>query len=95
MANDILIFTIGIMLMQISAGVKTKFKPKEFFSPGIFGDVSLLATVVIMSFAMPAATCTVIFAQQYKTDARFAAKGVLMSTLLCLITIPVFALLLG
>lgn len=173
MANDILIFTIGVMLMQISAGLKTKLNFKQFLSPGIFGvligfalflanislpgflgksvsiigaattplsmfvigsqlgdikfreitgdrsiyvaglvkllivpalaffivriifgDVSLLGTVVIMSFAMPAAACTVIFAQQYKGDAKFAAKGVLMTTLFCLITIPVFALLL-
>jgi malate permease and related proteins len=174
MANDILMFTIGIMLIQISAGAKTKFNLKEFFSPGIFGvligfalflssitlpeflgksvsvigaattplsmivigsqlggirfkelagdiniyaasfvkllvvplialaivrfvfgDVSLLAKVVIMSFAMPAAACTVIFSQQYNSDADFAAKGVLVSTLFCLATIPVFAVLLG
>jgi malate permease and related proteins len=174
MANDILMFTIGIMLIQISAGVKTKFNLKEFLSPGIFGvligfalflssitlpeflgksvsvigaattplsmivigsqlggirfrelagdiniyaasfvkllvvplialaivrfvfgDVSLLAKVVIMSFAMPAAACTVIFSQQYNSDADFAAKGVLVSTLFCLATIPVFAVLLG
>lgn len=173
MANDILMFTIGIMLIQISAGAKTKFSPREFLSPGIFGvligfalfllgitlpeflgksvaaigaattplsmivigsqlggiklralaadisiyaasfikllavpviaflivryafgDVSLLAKVVIMSFAMPAAACTVIFSQQYNSDADFAAKGVLMSTLFCLATIPVFAILL-
>lgn len=173
MANDILMFTIGIMLIQISAGAKTRFSLMEFLSPGIFGvligfalfllgitlpeflgksvaaigaattplsmivigsqlggiklralaadvsiyaasiikllavpviaflivryafgDVSLLAKVVIMSFAMPAAACTVIFSQQYNSDADFAAKGVLMSTLFCLATIPVFAILL-
>jgi len=173
MANDILMFTIGIMLMQMSAGVKTKFEIKEFLSPGIFGvlfgfvlfitsitlpkflgtsisiigaattplsmfvigsqlgdirfkelagdkniymasfvkllivpaaamfvirvlfgDFSLLATVVIMSFAMPAAACTVIFSQQYNGDVKFAAKGVLLSTLFCLITIPIFAIIL-
>jgi hypothetical protein len=174
MANDILMFTIGIMLIQVSAGAETKFRLKEFLSPGIFGviigfalfllgitlpeflgksvsvigaattplsmivigsqlggirlrelagdrsiyaasfikllivpaiallivrfafgDVSLLAKVVIMSFAMPGAACTVIFSQQYNSDADFAAKGVLMSTLFCLATIPVFALLLN
>jgi len=174
MANDILMFTVGIMLIQISAGAETKFRLKEFLSPGIFGviigfalflmgitlpeflgksvsvigaattplsmivigsqlggirlkelagdksiyaasfikllivpaiallivrfafgDVSLLAKVVIMSFAMPGAACTVIFSQQYNSDADFAAKGVLMSTLFCLATIPVFAVLLN
>lgn len=174
MANDILMFTVGIMLIQISAGAETKFRLKEFLSPGIFGvfigfalflggitlpeflgksvsvigaattplsmivigsqlggirlrelagdrsiyaaslikllivpsiallivrfafgDVSLLAKVVIMSFAMPGAACTVIFSQQYNSDADFAAKGVLMSTLFCLATIPVFAVMLN
>jgi len=171
MVNDIMIFTVGISLIQRSAGRKTKLNVKEFLSPGIIGicigftlfltdnslpllinksieiigaattplsmfvigsqiaeikfkelvgdkviyitsfaklliiplatmfvtriifnDFSLLATVATISFAMPIASCTTIFSQQYKGDVDFATKGVLLSTLLCLITIPIFAI---
>ncbi len=173
MVNDILIFTIGVVLIQISAGLKAKLNFKDFINPGLIGiflgfilfltsttlpkflgdsvsmigaatsplsmfvigsqlgdikfkeiagdwkiygfsfvkllivpavaifivrillgEVSLLSTVVMMSFAMPAAAVTVIFAQQFNGDVKFATKGVLISTLLCLATIPVFAILL-
>ena len=39
MVNDILIFTVGIMLIQYSAGTKTKMDLKGLLSPGIFGVV--------------------------------------------------------
>lgn len=57
----------------------------------IIGSGSLLSTVIIIEAAMPAAAVTVIFTQQFHGDVEFAAKGVLMSTLLCILTIPVVA----
>lgn len=37
MVNDILIFTIGLVLVQMSAGAKLRFDPKQFLSPGLIG----------------------------------------------------------
>jgi len=37
MINDILIFTVGIILIQMSAGAKLKLEPKQFLSPGLIG----------------------------------------------------------
>ena len=56
------------------------------------GAHSLLATVIIMEASMPAAMSSAIFTKQYKGDVEFATKGVLMSTLFCIITIPVLAI---
>ena len=173
MVNDIMLFTVGIMLIQLSAGAKAKINLKGFFTPGIIGvifgyilflcnlqlpgflgksiniigaattpltmfvigiqlgglklkeilgdvniyimsfmklliipgitllimhfffkDTSLLSKVLIMSFAMPAAACTTIFSEQYNADVGFATKGVLLSTMLSVGTISIFAMLL-
>ncbi len=173
MVNDVLLFTVGIAIVQFSAGEKTKIEWKEFLSPGIvsiiagyamfllnirlpeflgnsvsilgsattplsmfiigsqlgdiqikelFGDIkiyvlsaakliilpvlvyfiirnllhdtSLMGNVLILSFAMPAAVCTSIFAEEYNGDVKFATKGILLSTVLCMITIPAFAIML-
>lgn len=61
----------------------------------VIGPDSLLSTVIIMEAAMPAAAVTVIFTQQFRGDVEFAAKGVLMSTLLCIFTIPIVAVILS
>ncbi|MDO4485972.1 MAG: AEC family transporter [Bacillota bacterium] len=58
------------------------------------GTGSLLATVLVMQAAMPVAMCSVIFSEQYKADVSFATKGVLLTTLMCIITIPLYAILL-
>lgn len=173
MVNDIFLFTIGIILIQLSAGSKKQINLKGMLSPGMFGivigfglflfnyqlpdflagsinligaattpltmlviglqlgnivikelfenitlyilsfmkllvipgavlllmryglrDFSLLAKVIIIEFAMPAAACATIFSQQYDSDVTFATKGVLLSTIFSIITIPIFAILL-
>ena len=168
MVNDVVIFTIGMMLIQMSAGAKLRFEPKLFLNPGLLGvsvllflldirlpeviggavemvgdattpltmfiigyqlgglkakeilkdasiyvisftkllivpvlalivlrvavgDFSLLEKVLIMSFAMPAGSVSVIFSQQYRGETAFATKTVLLSTLFSIVTIPVFA----
>ena len=35
--NDILLFTVGIMLIQLSAGAKLRMDPKQIISPGLIG----------------------------------------------------------
>lgn len=174
MVNDILIFSIGIMLIQKASGKKEGLNIKDLLTPGMVGvligfalflfnvqlpgflgdsiniigaattpitmiaigmqigrmkvkdifsggtiyimsfvklillpliaylifyiilkDTSLLANVVVMDFAMPAAMCTAIFSQQYGADYQFASKGVLISTLFSIVTIPLFTILLS
>ena len=56
------------------------------------GDMSLMEKVAVMSFAMPVASATVLFSRQYRGETDFATKVVLLSTLLSLITIPLFAI---
>ena len=35
--NDVLLFTVGIMLIQLSAGAQLKMDPKQIISPGLIG----------------------------------------------------------
>ena len=37
--NDVLIFTVGIMLIQMSAKANLKIEPKQFESPGLIGVI--------------------------------------------------------
>ena len=55
-------------------------------------DTSLFSKVFILMQGMPAATVTTIVAQTYNSDADFAAKGVMLSTMLSLVTLPMFAM---
>lgn len=60
----------------------------------IIGTGSLLASTIVIESAMPVAMCAVIFSQQYKADVNFAVKGVMLTTVMCIVTIPIFAILL-
>lgn len=61
-------------------------------SPFVHNTV-MLGVIVVLA-AMPAAALTVIFAEQYKGDTAEASKIVALSSLLCLITIPLISLIL-
>lgn len=174
MVNDILMFTVGIMLIQAASGGKLKMELKGLLSPGFIsviigvtffltgfilpefigdcvsiigaattplsmiaiglqlgrmhikeivgdytmyilsflrlilipavllaalllfgGELSLLTKVVILEIAMPVAACSTLFSQQYKADAAYATKGVMLSTVLSILTLSMFVLLLG
>lgn len=58
------------------------------------GTGSLLASVIVMQAAMPVAMLSVIFSERYKGDVAFASTGVMLTTLLCIVTIPLHAILL-
>ena len=58
------------------------------------GTGTLLASVIVLQAAMPVAMLSVIFSERYKGDVSFASTGVMMTTLMCLITIPLHAILL-
>lgn len=65
-----------------------------FFILRMFVHNYLMLNVIVILAAMPAAAITVIFAEQYKGDTETASKLVAISSLLCLITIPLISLLL-
>lgn len=47
-----------------------------------------LIIIAVLTSAMPSASTTSIYAQKFEADANFASFGVLLTTLLCIITIP-------
>lgn len=58
------------------------------------GTGTLLASVIVLQAAMPVAMLSVIFSERYHGDVKFASTGVMLTTLLCIITIPLHAILL-
>ena len=65
-----------------------------FFILRMFIHNHLMLSVIVILAAMPAAAITVIFAEQFKGDTATASKLVAISSLLCLITIPLISLVL-
>jgi hypothetical protein len=60
----------------------------------IIGTGSIMASVIVLQAAMPCAMLSVILSDRYHGDVRFASTGVMLTTLLCIITIPLHAILL-
>ena len=58
----------------------------------IIGGGTLFGTVIIMEAAMPCAMLSVILSERYHADVEFATKGVMLTTILSLITIPIVAI---
>lgn len=48
-----------------------------------------LIIVAMLTSAMPSATTTSIYAQKFGADASFASFGVILTTILCIMTIPI------
>jgi len=55
----------------------------------------LILGVIVITAAMPAAVNTVMLAQEHDANPGFAAKCVFLSTLLAIVTVPIFMSLLG
>jgi hypothetical protein len=66
-----------------------------FFILRIFIHNPMMLGVLVVLSAMPAAAITAIFAEHYKSDTALASKLVALSTLFCVITLPLISLLLG
>ncbi|MDO4869014.1 MAG: AEC family transporter [Bacillota bacterium] len=58
----------------------------------IIGGGTLFGTVIVMESAMPCAMLCVILSEKYRADVEFATKGVMLTTILCMLTIPVVAI---
>jgi len=72
----------------IAAGCKLLVLPLFLFI-FLFLDVPYpLIIIAVLTSAMPSASTTSVYAQKFGGDASFASFGVLLSTLLCILTIP-------
>ncbi|MEA5083013.1 MAG: AEC family transporter [Lachnospiraceae bacterium] len=60
----------------------------------ILKDTSLLSTVFVLTWGLPAGVFGVVLAEKFNTDPAFATKCVMLSNILCLITIPICAMVL-
>jgi len=72
----------------IAAGCKLLIIPLFLFVFLFFNVPYKLIIIAVLTSAMPSASTTSIYAQKFGGDASFASFGVLLSTLLCIITIP-------
>ena len=59
-----------------------------------FIDDPLLLGVPVLLAAMPAAANTVMLAEEYHVDSALASRGVFLTTMLCIVTIPLITTLL-
>jgi len=60
----------------------------DFVSPMVKG-------IVVLQLAMPCGTIIPALAAQYESDYKFATENVFFSTILCVVTLPVMAWLVG
>ncbi len=58
----------------------------------LFAGLTLFLKIVILEYAMPAATCGVILVQKYGGDIRYMSRGVVMTTLFSIVTIPLMVI---
>ena len=63
-----------------------------FFILRMFLQNNVMLEVIVLLVAMPPAAITVIFAEQYNGDTAVASKLVALSSVLCLISIPIISL---
>lgn len=56
------------------------------------GALSLFTMVIVLESAMPCAMFAVILSERYRADVEFATKGVMLTTILSLLTLPIVAI---
>lgn len=66
----------------------------SFFILSLFVHDEMLLKVTVLLIAMPAASNTILFAEEYNEDPILASQGIFISTLFCLVTIPLIVILL-
>ncbi|WP_068676094.1 AEC family transporter [Oceanobacillus sp. Castelsardo] len=72
----------------IAAGFKLLILPLFLFIFLFFQVPYPLIIIAVLTSAMPSASTTSVYAQKFGGDASFASFGVLLTTLLCILTIP-------
>ncbi|MGI5899843.1 MAG: AEC family transporter [Christensenellales bacterium] len=61
----------------------------------LLGFEGILLAMPVMMTAMPAASACQILSERYEADNALTAKGISLSTLMCSVTVPLLALLMG
>lgn len=61
----------------------------------LFGVDPFLTAIAVISAAMPGASMSVMMSQTYDGNTEFASKGVVFTTILCVITLPIVAAVTG
>lgn len=59
----------------------------------VFKDTSLMAKVFVLAWSMPVGIFSVVFAEKLGQDPSFATENVMLSNVLCLLTIPIWTML--
>ena len=87
---------IGDKRIYIICAIRLLFFPTAAFIilRIILGINDMFTTVFILMMGMPAGAFCAIFAENFNSDVNFATKGVMLSDILCLITLPIFTMLL-
>lgn len=78
-----------------AASFKLIFFPLSLFIFLLFPVSYPALTIAILTAGMPSASTTSIYAEKYDADSIFSSFGVMLSTLLCIFTIPFFYFLLN
>lgn len=76
------------MYIWIAAGCKLLIIPLFLLVFFLFQTPYPLILIAVLTSAMPSASTISVYAQKFGGDASFASFGVLISTLLCIVTIP-------
>ena len=86
---------IGDVRLYVLSALKLLAMPAIFFAAMtlIFGELSLFAKIIILEMAMPVAACSTIYSEQYDGDVGFSTKGVLLTTVISIVTLSLFAVL--
>ena len=87
LASPITCFYAGIRLFVIPAAV--------WAGCLLFGVDSLVTGVCVVLAGMPAASVTAILASKYNGDEMFATKCVVFTTILSMVTVPLWCLVLA
>jgi malate permease and related proteins len=80
-------FAAAIRLLAVPALTYLIFSP-------LISD-HLILGIVVVTAGMPAAVNTVMLAEEHQARPDIAAQGVFISTLLCVVTLPLLAVFLG
>ena len=85
---------VGDPRLYVLSGIKLLLLPLIFLIIVhlIFPDMPLLAKVLAVEFATPVGVVSTIYTQQYDGDVSFATRGVMLSTVLSLLTLTLFAI---
>lgn len=80
--------------LWIAAFFKLLILPLVLFIFYFFQVSQPVMTIAVLTAAMPSATTTSVYAKRYGADAVFASYGIILSTIGCIITIPLIYVLL-